>query len=127
MQEQVLEIMKPVFNVLLDTAILLIIYFIREVGVWVRAKTKNEVASKYTTMIEDTIVACVQKTNQCYVEALKKEGKFTEEAQQLAFNETKAEIMKILSADAIKYLTEITGDVDAYLTSKIESTVKALK
>lgn len=127
MQEQILEILQPLFFVLADVGVALLIFFIREAGLWFKAKTNNEVANKYLTMVEDTIVDCVEKTNQCYVETLKKEGAFTEEAQQMAFKTTKEEVLRILSNDAVKYLEEITGDVDAYLTSKIESTVKSLK
>ena len=38
---------------------------------------------KYLSMLTETITSCVIATNQTYVEALKKEGKFDLEAQKL--------------------------------------------
>lgn len=127
MQEQIIEILNPVLYALMSAGAALAIYFIKVTSSWIKTKMNSEIASKYTNMIEDTIVSCVTKTNQCYVEALKEKGQFTEEAQKMAFENTKEEIIKILTGDALDYLAEITGDVDTYLTSKIESTVRSLK
>lgn len=127
MQEQIIDILTPVLYALLSAGAALAIYFIKVAANWVKTKANSELASKYTGMIESTIIACVTKTNQCYVDALKEKGEFTEEAQKLAFENTKEEIIRILTGDALDYLKEITGDVDAYLTSRIESTVKELK
>ena len=43
-------------------------------------KTNNDIAKKYIEMLGDTITNCVIATNQTYVEALKKQGKFDEAA-----------------------------------------------
>jgi len=48
----------------------------------------NEKLNKYITMLTDTITKCVIATNQTYVEELKKQGKFDEEAQKIAFEKT---------------------------------------
>ena len=59
---------------------------------WINAKTKkisketdNETLNKYLKMLSETITKCVIATNQTYVETLKKQGKFDEEAQKIAF------------------------------------------
>lgn len=127
MNEQIIEILTPVLYALLSAGAALAIYFVKVAASWLKAKMNSELAAKYTDMIEKTIIDCVTKTNQCYVDALKEKGEFTQEAQELAFKNTKEEIIRILTGDALDYLKEITGDVDAYLTSKIESTVKTLK
>ena len=41
--------------------------------------------NKYLKMLSETITKCVIATNQTYVETLKKQGKFDEEAQKIAF------------------------------------------
>lgn len=90
-------------------------------------KLDNETLERYIVMLDDTIIACVTATTQTYVEALKKENAFTKEAQQEAFQKTYDAIMAVLTEDAKKYLTQIYGDLNAYITNKIEAEVKAQK
>ena len=87
----------------------------------------NELVTKYTDLIEQTIIDCVTATNQTYVEALKKEGAFTKEAQREAFSRTLNNIMSILTEDCYEYLTTITSDVDKYIANKIEAEVNFAK
>lgn len=93
----------------------------------IKNKTENEVAKNYIDMITDTITDCVIATNQTYVEALKKQGKFDEAAQKEAFQQTLNAVLAVLTEDAKAYIYEISGDVTAYLTSKIESSVNQNK
>lgn len=86
-------------------------------------KIDNETAEKYTEMIFNTITACVIATNQTYVNSLKEQGKFDEEAQKKAFDMTMSAVLDILSDDVKKYMEEFTGDLNAYLTNLIEAQV----
>ena len=102
--------------------------------VFVIAKTKelkkkydNELFSKYADMLEQTIISCVIATNQTYVEALKKEGKFDAEAQKIAFDKTFSAVITILSDDAYNYLSEAIGDLEEYITNRIEAEVMLAK
>ena len=92
-----------------------------------QAKTDNETADKYIEMLDKTITECVIATNQTYVETLKKEGKFDAEAQKKAFEETKNAVLTILSAEAKEYLSNAIGDLQVYMTKKIEAEVKLNK
>lgn len=87
----------------------------------------NELVTKYTEMLEQTIISCVHATNQTFVEALKKQGAFTEEAQMEAFAKTYNNVMAILSEDCYEYLSTITADVENYITNKIEAEVNFAK
>ena len=105
-------------------------YFVK----WVNAKSTeiqnkvdNDTADKYIAMLDDTICACVIATTQTYVEALKKENAFTKEAQKEAFDLTFNAVMTVLTDDAKKYLSEIYGDLTAYITNKIEAEVSLNK
>ena len=89
----------------------------------IKAKTDSELARKYLDMLTDTITRCVITTNQTYVDALKKEGKFDEEAQKIAFQKTILSVQSVLTDDAKKYITSLTGDLDSYLIQLIESEV----
>lgn len=88
---------------------------------------KNEVANKYTNMLAETISTCVLATNQTYVEALKQKGEFNLEAQADAFNKTLQAVLDILSDEAKEYLTQIYGDLNIYLSQKIEAEVNKTK
>ena len=87
----------------------------------------NEIANKYINLLSETITQCVIATNQTYVESLKKSGSFDAEAQKEAFRRTYESVMKILTVEAKQYLANIYGDLDKYITSKIESEVNINK
>lgn len=92
-----------------------------------KEKTKNETEIKYLEMLDKTICEAVLATTQTYVEALKKEGKFDEEAQKIAFTKTYEAVMALLTAEAKKYLETAVGDLQTYVNNKIEAEVKLTK
>ena len=92
-----------------------------------KQKTKDETTQKYLDMLDETISNAVLATTQTYVESLKKQGKFDMEAQKVAFKQTYDAVMKVLTADAVKYVTESVGDLEIYITNKIEANVKLCK
>ena len=93
----------------------------------IKAETEDLTLQKYIDMLADTITRCVIATNQTYVEALKKEGKFDTEAQKHAFDMTYKAVLDILSEDAKVYLTEAIGDFETYLNKLIEAEVNSVK
>lgn len=90
-------------------------------------KTDNELAKKYLDLLNDTIANCVIATNQTYVEALKKGNAFTADAQKAAFEKTYQAVIATLSEEAQKYLPEVVGDLQTYITQKIEASVNQNK
>lgn len=91
-------------------------------------ESKNDKTfTKYMTMLQDTVIDCVIATNQTYVEALKTQGKFDAEAQKVAFQKTYDAVMQILTEDAVTYLNEALGDLDAYVNTLIEAQVNMQK
>jgi hypothetical protein len=93
----------------------------------IKKKNNNALADKYLDMLNDTIVNAVLTTTQTYVESLKKDNMFTADAQKEAFKKTYDAVMKILTEDAKKCLTESVGDLETYITNKIEAEVKLSK
>ena len=93
----------------------------------ISASRKNELEKKYIDMLNDTISDCVIATTQTYVESLKKQGSFDIDAQKEAFNQTYDAVMGILSEEAKKYLNEAVGDLNLYITQKIEAEVSINK
>lgn len=104
-----------------------IVKFINAKSLEIQNKVDNDTADKYIAMLDDTICACVIATTQTYVESLKKENAFTKEAQKEAFNLTYNAVMSVLTDEAKSYLTEIYGDLTAYITNKIEAEVSLNK
>lgn len=90
-------------------------------------KIENDNVQKYLNMLNNTISQCVIATNQTYVEALKKEGKFDLEAQKIAFNKTKTSVLQLLNQEAKVYLTTAIGDLDSYINNTIEAEVNLNK
>ena len=101
-----------------------LVSFLKAKGNQIAENADSALASKYIRMLTETICTCVVATNQTYVEALKKEGKFDAEAQKKAFQMTYDAVMNILSEEAKEYLQNIYGDLDAFLTNAIEAQVK---
>lgn len=112
---------------LLGVATAFLVNFIKIKSKETQDKIDNDTADKYIGMLADTISACVIATNQTYVEALKKENAFTKEAQQEAFQLTFDAVMAVLTDDAKNYLTNIYGDLNTYISAKIEAEVNLNK
>lgn len=121
---QILEVcVIPLLGVL--TAYL--VKYIKIKSAEIQATVDNDTADKYIALLSDTITACVIATNQTYVEELKKNNAFTAEAQKEAFKLTYDAVMAVLTEEAEKCLSEIYGDLAAYITTKIEAEVNLSK
>lgn len=92
-----------------------------------KQRKDDELYHKYLAMLEDTIINCVLATTQTYVETLKKQGKFDLDAQKTAFEMTYKNVMSILAVDAREYLESAIGDLEVFITNKIEAQVIASK
>lgn len=93
----------------------------------IKQNTDNALVKKYLDLVSNTVVACVSATNQTYVEAMKENNLFDEEAQKIAFQQTYNAVMSIISEDVKVYLEEIVGDFDEFITAKIEAEVNQQK
>ena len=131
MQLDWLDILYKVFEVaiipILGAATLYLVTLIHAKKQELTEKAKNETTKKYLEMLDKTITDCVIATNQTYVDALKKAGSFDAEAQQQAFQLTYNAVMAILTDDAQEYLNEAIKDLNAYISTKIESQVVVVK
>ena len=89
----------------------------------IKANIKSEKIKKYVNMLAQTISDCVIATNQTYTNSLKEQNAFDEAAQKEAFRRTYEAVMAILTDEAKEYLETIYGDLNAYITEKIEAEV----
>lgn len=104
-----------------------LIKFINKKNEEITIQTNNEISQKYIDMLTKTIIDCVNSTNQTYVDSLKNKNAFSKDAQEEAFKQTYEKVMDILSEDAKTYLTNAYGDLNIYITTKIEAEVKNFK
>lgn len=125
------ELLTQIFQVciipLLGVLTTFIIKWINVKSDQIQKNNDNALTNKYIQMLTDTINSCVIATNQTYVESLKKQGKFDAEAQKQAFEQTTQAVLTILSQEAKDYLANIYGDLDKYISEKIEASVNANK
>lgn len=125
------ELLTAIFEVCIIPLLgILTTFFVK----WVNAKSEeiktnidDATLKKYMDMLSDTITSCVVATNQTYVETLKAQGKFDSEAQEVAFQMTSTAVIEILSDEAKIYLTTAVGDLNTYITKKIEAEVNGNK
>lgn len=92
-----------------------------------QAKTKNENTKMVLEQVTDMIVAAVETTTSTYVKQLKVDNLFDADAQKEAFNRTFEAVKQQLTEDAAKIIADTYGNVEAYLTNKIEQFVEELK
>ena len=92
-----------------------------------KTNNSNEILVKYLDMLSTTVIECVIATNQTYVNSLKGQNAFDEEAQKIAFQKTYDAVIAILSDDAKEYLTNIYGDLTIFITNMIEAEVNRNK
>ena len=126
-----MELIAQIFEVCIVPLLgVLTAYFVKWVNAKsaeLTAKSDNEYHTKYINMLNDTITNCVIATTQTYVTTLKKEGKFDAEAQKKAFTMTYEAVVQLLTEDATEYLNAAIGDLQLYITQKIEAEVQLNK
>lgn len=123
----VAQIFEIVVFPLLGVGTLYLVFLIKAKITELKLKHDSDLAKKYFDMLDKTICNAVIATNQTYVDALKKEGRFDAEAQKKAFKQTYDTVMKLLTADAKQYLESAVADLTVYINTRIESEVKLNK
>lgn len=87
------------------------------------AKIKNEKVKKAIQKVIEITTLAVNETNQSFVGALKDKGTFNEDDAKMAFNNTKAKIVKMLDDETRDILEKEFKNSDAYISSLIEKQV----
>jgi hypothetical protein len=128
---EIMDLIAQIFEVCIIPLMgILTAYFVKWIGVKteeLKEETKNEKTEKYLDMLNNTITNCVIATTQTYVDTLKAQGAFDMEAQKTAFTMTYDAVAKLLTNEATEYLNEAVGDLNLYITQKIEAEVNLNK
>lgn len=122
-----MEMLQQIFQVciipLLGVLTAYLVKYIQVKAEEIKTITDNELTKKYVDMLAKTISDCVIATNQTYVDNMKKENAFDAEAQRHAFQVTYAAVLNLLTDEAKVYLEAFYGDLNGYITNKIEAEV----
>ena len=126
-----MEFIKDLLYILITAAVpVLTTYVCKFLYVkWTEGRTRieNEKISNTLDSVVTMVLDVVESVNQTFVDELKKKGEFTEESAKEAFNKSKETALNMLSNEAADIITTVYGDVDVYLDTLIEATVKQLK
>lgn len=90
-------------------------------------KIENEKVRGYVNDAVKAVMTAVTSTFQTYVDSLKKQGKFDEKAQKIAFNTARDTALLLLTQDMRDAVTTLYGDFDTWLSKTIEQLVLANK
>ena len=126
-----LELINQIFEIciipLLGVLTAYVVKFINIKSAELINSREQELEKKYINMLNSTITDCVIATTQTYVDSLKKQGVFNADAQKVAFSMTYTSVMNLLTQEATEYLNTIIGDLNLYITQKIEAEVNLNK
>ena len=128
---EIMDLIAQIFEVCIIPLMgVLTAFFVKWINIKteeLKEETKNEKTEKYLNMLNNTITNCVIATTQTYVDTLKAQGAFDMEAQKTAFTMTYDAVAKLLTNEATEYLNEAVGDLNLYITQKIEAEVNLNK
>ena len=126
-----MELVQDLLYILLTAAVpVLTTYlckFLYEKWTGHKDAVKNEHIQAVLEQVVSMVCDVVTATTQTYVDELKKNGEFTEEAAIEAFKRTKETAIKLLSEEAKEIISKVYGSVDVYLDTLIEAQVKKQK
>lgn len=94
---------------------------------WLKAKTKNATIDKYIDRANDAVLTAVAETMQTFVTTMKQKGEWNEENAKKAFEMSMLRAREIMGKAALEALPEVVGDLEKWLTAKIEAATLELK
>lgn len=93
----------------------------------ITSKIENQKVSEYINAATNVVSDAVLTVSQTYVDALKKEGKFSQKAQIEAKEKAVEIATKLITEDGKNAIEKVYGDFAEWLSTTIESNVKANK
>ena len=90
-------------------------------------RIENEKIATYTNNITGVLIDAVLEVEQTYVDQLKKQGKFTPQAQKVAKEKAFEIASNLITVEGKKVINDLYGDFKSYAMNKIEALVKQFK
>jgi hypothetical protein len=117
------EIVLAVLVVLGGAAVALIKAKISQINATSINDTENKIRWEVSDAIEDAVIA----VNQTFVNELKADKLFDKEMQQEAFERALEGTINALSRETVDFINNTYGDIEVWLTDKIEAAVSRNK
>ena len=122
------EIIISIFSVVVTSVVLpLITLGGTKLIQLINQKIKDEKTRNLLTGLTTIVERAVRSVTQTYVDSLKKSGSFDQEAQLIALSIAKEEVFKQLNEETKIFIKDNYGDINAFVTTQIESTINLLK
>lgn len=121
------EVLNIFYGALLTVITGLVGWATERLIVWLNGKIKDRKVAKMSSDIINIVSDAVKQIFQTFVETLKKNDKFDKEAQKEAKDKAMKVIMDQLTPELISYIQDNFGNVQEYLSNKIEAVLFDLK
>ena len=123
----IIELLQAIATAAIPVCTAYLVQYLRRKSEHIIAQTDNMTIKAFLAEAADAVSTAVTYTSQTFVDALKKEGKFDKDKQQEALEKSLDKAISLLSEPAKKALEDIYGNLEEYLTSKIEAEVRSQK
>ena len=123
----IIELLQAIATAAIPVCAAYLVQYLHRKSEHIIAQTDNMTIKAFLAEATDAVSTAVTYTSQTFVDALKKEGKFDKDKQQEALKKSLDKAISLLSESAKNALTDIYGNLEAYLTSKIEAEVRSQK
>ena len=121
------ELLKIVIMIVVPVATSVLTYYIKKyVGQLINENVNDEAAQDLEKALQ-ILTDSIYYVQQTYVDALKAEDKFTEEAQKKAFELAKNRAIELMSQHMQEAIVYAYGNLDVYIETVIESIISQNK
>ena len=93
----------------------------------INQKIKDDKTRTILTGLTTIVERSVRSVTQTYVDTLKKNGKFDQEAQLVALSLAKDEVLRELNTETKLFIETNYGSINDFVTTQIESTINLIK
>ena len=93
----------------------------------INQKIKDDRTRTILTGLPTIVERAVRSVTQTYVDTLKKNGKFDQEAQLVALSLAKDEVLRELNTETRIFIETNYGSINDFVTTQIESTINLIK
>lgn len=119
----ILLVLVPLFGI----GIRALVKFLKEKTAEIGDKGLADLLDRYIAYGEEVVNSVVKYVAQTYVDALKTQGTFDKESQEIAFAKAKEAILKLLNEDAKEAIASVYGNLDEWIKIRIEQACRDLK
>lgn len=127
MQEFLFELLWAVATAAIPVCAAFLVQFLRRKSAQIGAQTDSLTTKKLLDEVTAAVTTAVTYVSQTYVDGLKKNGNFTRENQKVALDLAVERAKKLLTTEAMDFLSVAYGSPNDYLVSRAEAEVRRQK